>query len=204
MNLRFIDIETTGLNTYAGHEITQFAMLETTENLVVTRAVVYNFYHEGMHWGEEAEAITGIHKSDLIPYKDEYEENLCRLYVCCARANLVGHNIEKFDFPFIVNYLRNRINLNTFAASITDTLKIWRPHVPRGRANLQALCEDAGLTPSLIESLTKMYFKQEGHAHNAAYDVMATYMIYNLARQRGYLQDYRIQQEQPKFVPVEV
>lgn len=172
------DLETTGL-TEMTHDIIQFAYAMFDSNNTFVKAETLYFYYEGMNWSEEAYQVHKISKEFLREHKDEFRQNLIKMYSVLNRANVVGHNCKRFDCPFVRTWLA-RMGLPGLEFSlISDSMLFSKPITKRPRIKLVTLSEMMGLTPELISNMASQWFniKNDSHAHNAAYDVTATALI---------------------------
>lgn len=182
------DIETTGLSRY-NDDICQFAALTVDENLVPVRNQNYYLYHKDMPWSVDAERVHGISQDFLKKYEDQYEHYLRAIYATVQYANLVGHNSDGFDIPFVQEYMYRKGFRDIRPCICYDTMKLWWK--PMGRKmKLTALTEQLGYSPDMVRAMTKVMFPGQSDdvsAHNACYDVVCTWLCLKAAVQRGYV-----------------
>lgn len=178
-----VDIETAGLSPYKD-DIIQFAYLRMDSQLRFMQSGCMYFWYPGMVWG--AEHIHHIPESKAREYADDYEDNLRRMYTILAGADVIGHNCDSFDIPFIRQYLARKglegMNVN----GSFDTMSIFRP-VYKKKMKLGDLAASLGITPDLVDMCCKGFFGVDSQAHDARYDVTMTELIFAQAIRRGVL-----------------
>lgn len=172
------DLETTGFSDVTS-DVIQFAYIMFDNNNTFVKAESLYFYYEGMSWSEDAYNVHHLSQDFLRQHKDKFRENLIKTYSVLNRANVIGHNSEGFDCPFIRNWLR-RMGISGLEFGIrNDTMKAFRPLTKRARISLTNLCKLMEITPEYITTMTKIWFEEDydfSH-HNAAYDTAATALL---------------------------
>ena len=173
------DIESTGLSTTAC-DIIQFAYCMFDGNNQFVRAENLYFYYEGMSWSQEAaDASHQLSLEFLKQYEDQFEANLLKMYSVLNRANVIGHNSNHFDCPFVKNWLA-RMGLEDFQFGIKqDTMLAFKPITKRARIKLTKLTEMMGVSKESVKYFAELWFKDAGirGPHDAAYDVVSTSML---------------------------
>lgn len=174
------DLETTGLSVEKGSEVVEFSyILFDSQNLFVKAEQLY-FYHEGMHWSEEAYNVHQIPLEFLKTQKDKFKENIIKMYTVLNHANVVGHNSTKFDCPFAQKWLA-RMGLPGLTYGIqNDTMLDFKPVTKRARIKLTKLAEMRKLTPEIIDRMESIWFGDTplpNRPHSGAYDVTATALL---------------------------
>lgn len=155
-----LDIETTGLSWEQGHEIIELAaerlingtVTETFHSLIIPSRPI--------PW--DATAIHGLtteyvreHGRDLVDVLREFAD-------FTNQAILVGHNIRRFDFPFIIDHYR-RVNLPPLTNALIDTLELSRQNLRLPNHQLGTIARHFGFITT--------------GAHRAAADVAMTRQI---------------------------
>lgn len=179
------DLETTGLSKSTS-EVCQCAILRVTQNLTPVEAHSYYFYHDGMHWTAGAERIHGLSRDFLKQYADQFDANLLHMYAALQRGNLVGYNSDAYDNELATSYLA-RCGLPYLQPAISyDVMNIWGKEFGH-KLKLTELTEKLGYSPEMVSRLARHLFKEDGElgAHNACYDVTATYLCFQKAIQKG-------------------
>jgi DNA polymerase III epsilon subunit-like protein len=110
----------------------------------------------GITWSEVASAPT-------------WSEVASDLAAMMNGATVIGHNVERFDIPF-VTAAAARVGVTIAPAATYDTLKVDRYRRPGARHNLAAACEAHGITLA--------------GAHRAMNDAAATADLFR-AQRRG-------------------
>lgn len=165
------DLETSGFSDM-NDDILQFAYAAFDDNKRFIKSEILYYYHEGMSWSEDAAKVHGLTLEFLRQYKDQFEENVIKMYSILNHNNVIGYNNHQFDDPFCRNWLmRQGISNLTFAASI-DLMVAYRPVYKKSRIKLTALADLMGYNPELIKHYCSLYFDTDNsRAHQAQYDV---------------------------------
>lgn len=177
-----IDIETTGLMHEGARDILSVCYLSLDQSLMkkLDSGVMY-FWREGQQQNK-AEHINRLSEAFLKTHADKFEYNVAKLAKLYCCGNLIGHNIKRFDSPFIQNYLNSMYYGILYPNTLIDTMGY-------DRRKLGVVVEDMGYTKDYIGKLTKEYFGEENIAftddHDAAYDVMKTYLVANAWKMKG-------------------
>jgi DNA polymerase III epsilon subunit-like protein len=192
MQYLVFDIETTGLDVFRG-DIIQMAYLKLNENMQMTDSGCMYYYKEGMRWSAEAEAVHKIPQDYLRQYAAEFDGNVRRMFVLLNRANIVGHNVRKFDYPFCRSFLeRNGMRITKdydvlFAPNqVHDTLEIYKS-VVKGKKNLGSVLAETGISESNVTAMSKAWFKGGDGAHDARWDATAAALLFVRAVRRNYV-----------------
>ena len=153
------DLETTGFNPKS-NRIVQYALVgcETDGAAIHIEELV----NPQMRIPPETTVIHGISDSDVkgVP---KFADNISTISKAMEGAVIVGHNIDRFDWPFLQSeYLRAGQPMPKPLA-ILDTLKIAKRLKVPPRHNLGALCNRFGIS---LEN-----------AHTAGADAAATLLL---------------------------
>lgn len=163
------DIETTGLDTFRD-EIVQFGYVILNEEGEKLRSDCLYFYKDGLVMPDDAYQIHGISAEFLSQYKDDFIPNLIKMAVSVNRAYTVTYNGDRFDVPFLQNYLSRNLISNTVILGNYDVMKLMNH-----RKKLVDTVKILGITDKELESNHEKWFgKTEGKAHDACYDVTMT------------------------------
>lgn len=206
MKYLLFDIETTGLNVY-NDDICQFAYIILNEKFEMVKAEELFFYYDGMHVSPESYEVHHLSAEFLKQYEDKFIDNLAKMHILVSRANVIGHNADKFDYPFVRNFI-NRFGLpDTECNSLIDTVSVFKPYgrmMNRKHAkgwteyigkfaptsvSLEVLPKKLGIDESTITVLEEAMFGKSSQQHNACYDCIATYLCLMVARKEGLLGD---------------
>lgn len=182
------DLETTGFSS-ASDDVIQFAYATFDDNNQFIKADTLYFFYEGMSWSESAYEVHQIPLEFLAQYKDQFEENVIKMFTVLSGANVSGHNCMSFDCPFAVTWLKRQGLPQLQFGIIQDTMNAFRPFMGGHKAKLAKLAERVGVTPNVVQSCMNMWFPNEDdrRAHNAAYDVTLTALITLRGLAKGYM-----------------
>jgi len=140
-NYIVFDLETTGLSGYA--EIIEIGALKIRESRVVESFNTLVKPVNGIP--AEASAINGITNA-MVRKSPSIEYILPYFFSFAADDLVVGHNIVRFDLPFIRRFAGDEGAL--FARNYIDTLVLAREKLPHlGRYSLSTLCDYFGIDP---------------------------------------------------------
>jgi len=135
-----LDTETTGLEHKLGHRIVELAAVE-----LCNRQLTGNHFHYYLNPDRESdEGALQVHglRTEFLRDKPRFHEISREFLDFINDAELIIHNA-----PFDVGFLNNELSLiklktlDSYCASITDTLKLAKEFHPGKRNNLDALCE---------------------------------------------------------------
>ena len=180
-----IDTETSGLN-HMSDDILQFAYLTFDSNGDVIRGNAFYLWEDDYQWTEGAYRVHGLSREFLrdLP-TEEMNKKYQEMYVVMSRANLIGYNSNNFDIPFVRSFMTRHSVQPQDPSSTIDVMEIAK-RVFGKRMKLTALCERLGITPAHIEMMTRIFFNKENtSAHDATYDVTATFLCYDHFRRNG-------------------
>ena len=153
------DLETTGFSSKK-HRIVQYALIGCDAD--GSSMHLEELVNPQMKIPMETTRIHGIHDSD-VKNCPQFSEYITEISAAMEGAVIVGHNVERFDWPFLRSeFLRAGQPMPTPLA-ILDTLKIARKLKIPPKHNLAALCERFGI------SLER--------AHTAGADAAATLLL---------------------------
>lgn len=173
------DIETTGFDSSVC-EVIQFAYIMFDSNNNFVKSENLYFYHEGMHWSQEAaDASHHLSLKFLKQYEADFKGNMLKMFSVLNRANVCGHNLIHFDCPFVKNWLQRQGLPGLEYGVVQDTMLAFRPITKRSRIKLTKLGEMLNLTDESIKYATSIWFNtsKDTTAHNASYDVALTALI---------------------------
>lgn len=179
-----------------------FAFIVTEgDNLDVKEAGVLYFYNPRIIEHKlDAEAIHGLTEEFLSQYKDDFTNNVRKLYKLFYRGNLVGHNFKGFDSKVGRDFLNrmeydSSVPINSIEDTMFDTSKYFAKVFSRreGRditskkLKLVDLCRELKVNDNLIKVIHKKLFgyAPEQSWHSASWDTTATYLCYRLAKSKG-------------------
>ena len=153
------DLETTGFSNKK-HRIVQYALIGCDAD--GSSMHLEGLVNPQMRIPMETTQIHGIHDSD-VKNSPQFSEYITEISGAMEGAVIVGHNVERFDWPFLRSeFLRAGQPMPTPLA-ILDTLKIARKLKIPPKHNLADLCERFGI------SLER--------AHTAGADAAATLLL---------------------------
>ncbi len=153
------DLETTGISNKK-HRIVQYALIGCDAD--GSSMHLEELVNPQMRIPMETTRIHGIHDSD-VKNSPQFSKYIAEISAAMEGAVIVGHNVERFDWPFLRSeFLRAGQPMPTPLA-ILDTLKIARKLKIPPKHNLAALCERFGI------SLER--------AHTAGADAAATLLL---------------------------
>jgi len=153
------DLETTGFSPKQ-HRIVQYALIGCDAD--GSSIHLEELVNPQMRIPMETTRIHGIHDSDV---KDtpQFSEYIAEISAAMEGAVIVGHNVERFDWPFLRSEFLRAGQPMPKPLAILDTLKIARKLKIPPKHNLAALCERFGI------SLER--------AHTAGADAAATLLL---------------------------
>ena len=153
------DLETTGFSPKQ-HRIVQYALVGCDAD--GSSIHLEELVNPQMKIPMETTRVHGIHNSD-VEGVSPFREFIAEISTAMEGAVIVGHNVERFDWPFLRSeFLRAGQPMPTPLA-ILDTLKIARKLKIPPSHNLGALCHRFGIT---LEA-----------AHTAGADAAATLLL---------------------------
>jgi len=165
-----LDTETTGLDPYSGHRLTEIGCMELINHLP-TGKKYQQYINPERDISYEAKKITGLSQEFLKDYP-VFSKVAKDFLDFIGDDPLIIHN-AKFDLKFL-NYELEQLNLSPLKANpIIDTLDIARHKFPGSPASLDALCRrfkidntDRTLHGALIDCdlLAKVYLELNGGA----------------------------------------
>lgn len=209
MLLTFMDIETTGFNTYkdvileAGY--IRVNVVPKPQSTKVSMDIVSSgnlyFFMDG--WNSEAnEGAYEKHKLSnafMSQFKDQetFDRNISALYTLMYNSYFVGKNSDKFDIPMIISFInRYTVHLEPIelAGATIDVEKVllqpYREYYTKKtgqetkkRGTLEDYMEMIGYTEDDIMEIYKTLNVMEGrdHAHSGLYDSLMTYLAFKYA-----------------------
>ena len=153
------DLETTGFSPNQ-HRIVQYALIGCDAD--GTSMHLEKLVNPQMKIPMETTHIHGIRDSDVknVP---QFREYIAEISAAMEGAVIVGHNVERFDWPFLRSEFLRAGQPMPKPLAILDTLKIARKLKIPPKHNLTALCERFGI------SLER--------AHTAGADAAATLLL---------------------------
>jgi len=153
------DLETTGINTKRDR-IVQFAFIGSDEE--GDKINVEKLVNPQIKIPIEASRIHGIYDTD-VEQSASFSDHVVEISQLVDGAVIIGHNVRRFDIPFLNNEFSRAGALAPRPLAVIDTLEIARRlKLPRPH-NLGALCTTHGI------SLT--------NAHTAGADAAATLLL---------------------------
>lgn len=157
-----LDIETTGLNPLA-HEIIEIGAIKVKNDVVVEE--FNELINPGVEITEFITKLTGI-TNEMVQDCDTPRCVLERFHTFIDDVDvLIGHNIDRFDFPFISHHF-NKHRLAIKSYQTIDTVLLAKATKEMDSYRLDALCDHYQI---VIED-----------RHRAFGDVYATYQLYDL------------------------
>lgn len=186
MLFTFYDVETSGLES--GCDVLSFSYMLADESLNVKRAETLYFWKEGVtKWTEDSYRIHGLSKEFLRQFEKDYDRNLRKMYIAMSYADLVGYNSGYFDAEGIVHgfdytrcksfLLRNGMPELT-VLGMYDVMRIYKAAYHPQQSKLQSIFDASGLPRALADAFTQAYFGGSGKAHESAYDVVCTALLF--------------------------
>lgn len=136
----FLDTETTGLEPKLGHRIVEVAAVEMSNRQLTGRHFHY-YLNPGRESDPGALSVHGL-TTEFLQDKHKFHEITSEFLAFIDNTELIIHNAP-FDAAFLNHELGlAKLNsLESYCATITDTLKIAKELHPGKRNNLDALCE---------------------------------------------------------------
>jgi len=133
----FIDIETTGLWHQKEDKIVEIACFyEKTDG----SSKILNYYvNPERVIPQKVVEIHGIN-NEMVKDSPKFKEIGQQLLDFISDGILVGHNIKKFDIPFINTELK-AANLDSLNNEMVDTLEMFRERFPGQSAKLDNVCK---------------------------------------------------------------
>ncbi len=135
--LVFIDIETTGFYHKTGDKIVEIACC-----MFISNDLVSTFHHRinpERFIPYKTTQIHGISNADVVD-SPRFADIAQDFLDFVQDAILVGHNIRRFDIPFINSEL-NAINMASLNNELIDTLEMFRRKHPGLPASLDKVCQ---------------------------------------------------------------
>ena len=137
-----LDIETTGFNKNNDY-IIELGLIEFVDGIEVSRNT--RLFGGGSS-PPGALACHGISDAARTG-KDPIEKKASALSTYLSDAIIVGHNVAKFDVPFIATKLKTEgFNISGGRVDVIDTLLLARRHLAAPSNKLEDLCKVYGVT----------------------------------------------------------
>lgn len=155
--LIILDTETTGLSCDQGHEIIELAAEKIMNGEVVDE--FHSFVLPLRPIPLDATAIHGLDNEFIATYGQPAEHVFPNFASFIEDGVLVGHNIRRFDHPFLMSHYR-RLGLELPENDIVDTLEIARTALRLPNYKLGTIASHFGISTD--------------GAHRAAADVAMT------------------------------
>lgn len=206
MLLTFVDIETTGFNTYKDVILEvgylRVNVIPKPQSTKVDMNIVGSgnlyFFKDG--WDSEANADAfekhRLSNEFMSQFNDQevFDRNISALYTLMYNSYFVGKNSDKFDLPMITNFINKHtvfLEPIVLAGSTIDVEKVllesYREYYKkktgqetRRRGTLEDYMDMIGYTESDIMGIYKTLNVMEGrgHAHAGLYDALMTYLAF--------------------------
>lgn len=136
------DLETTGLSP-ARDEVVEISALKVAGGVV--REEFSTLVNPGIHIPEMVSRVHGI-TDDMVADAPCMEKALREFLSFAGDSILVGHNIQRFDLPFIQNAAARYLGTN-IGNEYIDTLALARRYLPNlGRYSLDILSDYYGIS----------------------------------------------------------
>jgi DNA polymerase-3 subunit epsilon len=153
------DLETTGFDPRR-NRIVQYALIGSDREGQAVH--LESLVNPRMRIPAEVSRIHGIYDADVIG-EGEFKEHAAAISAAMEGAIIVGHNVERFDWPFLrAEFTRAGVSMPRPAAML-DTLRIAKRLKVPPRHNLGALCSRYSIS---LEN-----------AHTAGADAAATLLL---------------------------
>lgn len=178
MILTFYDTETSGLNTYYD-DVLQLAYIRfDTQKYEVIDANSMYLWEPGFRYSEEAAKVHGITKEFLesLPI-EEMPNKYQRLHTIFNRGVIAGYNNTSFDDNLLCNFLKRHSIEPVIDLSFDVRTAYCKKHNTR-KGKLMEACATEGIPTVLVDIMQKKLFNVTTAAHDASYDVTATYLLY--------------------------
>ena len=140
--LTFLDIETTGLSPFNGDGIIEIAGQKVLNGEIIGEFQKY--VDCGVPISPGASAVNGITNEFIAENGEPVDEVIPAFLDFVTGSYLVGHNIVKFDFPFIKKHALD-LGITGVDTKLIDTLHIARKKLRLRSYRLQALAEHYGI-----------------------------------------------------------
>lgn len=191
MKITVFDVETNGFNMSYPRPCSPVSFAWQTWDKTITKlhdsGVIY-FSHPSIFFDKGAYNVHGLSQEFLDQYKDQFYDNLAKMFKILYRGRLVGHNLDKFDIPMCEQFL-NRFGYGEILPTKTyDTMKIYRPYYHKNPKLAEAL-EDSDISDETIKLLNGVWFKdnnEEAEFHSATFDVTATSLLFKQELKNGW------------------
>lgn len=122
-----LDIETTGFRWNGGDEIVELAGERVESGVVVE--VFHSYVRPTIAVPYEATAVHGLTTDFLLTKGVAPAEALQRFADFIGDGVWVGHNVRRFDYPFVAHYFQMYGIRYGVAPTIIDTLELARKHL---------------------------------------------------------------------------
>lgn len=200
MLFNIIDIETTGFNTVKD-DILEVGYIRCNQEFKIVAHGVLYFYRPEFQVESDAQKVHKLTRSFLKEHESEFDRNMVTLYTLVQKGILVGKNSDKFDIPFIrdfiLKYAKPLYGTCQFANSIDmqtrmkDKFQSWYKQTYGGVTKRSGRLEEymgvIGLTMEEVQEKFVQQFpevKERQQPHSALYDAFMTYLVFRWEGER--------------------
>lgn len=182
------DIETEGLNRYSD-EILSFGFIRCDSNFDILASGSLYFYKDGFH-PERYPAFNTHHLTTdfMKEHKDEFNDNMKRMYSLLYMGAIVGKNSTNFDMPFIQEFIQRHCPMlprleyfSTFDVQ-TEFCKVYQQRTGNSKkGTLTEYVDCLGITENDLRKVYDSLPVKDGanmHMHGALFDTVATYLVF--------------------------
>lgn len=186
------DIETTGFDK-SRDEILEFGYIQVNEDLEIIRYGSLYFYKESFPLNAESEELHKLTREFLLPYRQDFGDNLIRLYTIFNNSLAIGKHSGQFDNEFVTRFMQKHApELGIVSPSGGyDMEKFYTPiyrkfhrqkfnEFTRKLGTLEELMEVIGYTEDRVRSEFNELFELPAgrdNAHCALYDTFMTFLL---------------------------
>lgn len=190
MLVTIFDVEAGGLNKLQDDLLSfAYVLYDDKKRRIINYDILY-FYWPGIRNNPGAFEVNQLTMDFLRNNAGDETANFDRIFKIISRSTLVGYNSQGYDLPIILSNIQRRGGMMPEADNHLDLMKVYQP-VYKKRMKLNAIMDDLGDMKHLRQMFYDQSFGKDGNfkdqAHDAAFDVITTLILYIQAKGMGYI-----------------
>ena len=185
MILTFYDLETSGLDK-GSCDIHQLAYVQyNTNTRRIVRSNAFYLWEDNYQWSEGAFKVNGLSKEFLqsLP-KEQMPAKYQEIFTVFNRSDVIGYNNINYDDVVLQNFMARHAQPISIDSQ-QDVRNMARSYFKGNAGHLSDLPARLNIPETLIHTWQKVFFGNQTQAHDATYDVAATFVCYDALNWRN-------------------